>query len=115
MSTYSNSQLVIANTLPGQFPNEKTKFKRRQLQSNNGTAKKGNEVVEDKLANIFNQIRKSAQYNNDQGMVSSATVSSNPFVEYDNRNIHENANLWKMMRKMAGAGALMPPSQSDNN
>jgi hypothetical protein len=43
-------------------------------------------------------------------MVSSATVSSNPFVEYDNKNIHENANLWKMMRKMAGAGALLPPS-----
>ncbi len=37
------------------------------------------------------------------------------FAEQDNRNIHDNATLWKMMRKMAGAGALIPPSQSDNN
>ena len=37
------------------------------------------------------------------------------FAEHYNRNIHDNASLWKMMRKMAGAGALIPPSQSDNN
>ncbi len=110
LSTYSNSQLVIANAIASQQKEQHSqlnKNKAKQLQLNG--VKKGKEVVDDKLASIFMQIRQSAQYNN------GPNNKFDQFPQYDNRNIHDNANLWKMMRKMAGAGALLPPSHSDNN